>query len=158
MNGRKMAMRKIKDQQIPVLFSAQLAHPLCIRVQRWLSGGGGSSAQTLWVCSQSSGAQMPPYPSPTFIKPQVPSACICTIHLLALLYWRSSYSVILETFLHNHIASLSRRSAFDEELLCGLLKNNKPPKPLWYIWVVTLVLTMRSLVVISMFPCIYNHE
>lgn len=49
------------------------------------------------------------------------------------IYWphvkqRGCSSVILETFLHNHIASpLSCCTAFDEELLCGYLRATSRP-------------------------------
>lgn len=127
--NRKMERRKIKDQQIPILLLTQLAHLLCIRVWRCLSGGTGSSAQTLWVCTQKYGAQMPPYPPLSFYGNHWAQHLLESVQYIYLPYLTSVAT--LWSWNLSYITTVPQRlwcgSVFDEELLCGYFRMTNHP-------------------------------
>lgn len=107
--NRKGARKRIKDEQIPTLLSTQLAHLLCIKSAALVcQKARGSSAQTLWVCAQRYGIQMPLWPPLSFIETAGLHICshLCDAfaHLTSvatpLRVWRLSYITTLPHFPH----------------------------------------------------------
>lgn len=131
-----MARRRIKDQQIPAPLSAKLAHLLCVRARRCSSGRRGGHRHGRFE-SALKGMQMPATSlhSRLWGKPLAPHL-LASVQCIYSPNWCSYSSVIVETFLHNHVASPpSCWSVFDEKLVCGYLRspNDESPKPPWYI-------------------------